>query len=252
MRLRLLLPLLIVSIMALAPLGMEHPAPATAQDGDNLHVPSPDWRDQVIYFIMIDRFNDGDPANNDQGANEFDPVDGRKYSGGDLQGIIDELDYIQDLGATAIWITPPVANMWWDPDENSGGYHGYWAENFMAVDAHFGTLETYQALSSALHSRGMYLIQDIVVNHTGNFYFYDGPYNPDDPTENFNLNTAAVPVAAPSQPPFDMNDVTDPEDRAAAIYNWTPSILDFSNPDTLTYGQLSDLDDLNTDNPVVR
>ena len=75
-----------------------------------LLVASPDWRDQVIYFLMIDRFNDGDPSNNDQGANEYDPTSDAKFSGGDLAGVEQKLDYIQGLGASAVWITPPVAN----------------------------------------------------------------------------------------------------------------------------------------------
>ena len=222
-----------------------------------LHVPSPAWQDQIIYFLMTDRFNDGDPANNDQGADEYDPADVRKYSGGDFQGIIDELDYIQDLGATAIWITPPVANQWWDPLVNFGGYHGYWAENFAEVDAHLGDLEEYQTLSRALHGRGMYLIQDIVANHTGNFFTYQDEngvtrYDPDDPAANVRFNTESVPVTRPSQPPFDEDNVTDPQQREEAIYHWTPTITDFKDPtQTLTY-QLADLDDLNTDNPEVR
>jgi glycosidase len=219
---------------------------------DNLHVPSPEWRDQVIYFIMIDRFNDGDPSNNDQGAGEYDPDDNRKFQGGDLQGIIDQLDYIEGLGATTVWITPPVANQWWDPLVQYGGYHGYWASDFTAVDPHFGTLETYQALSDALHDRGMYLIQDIVTNHTGNFYSYDGPYKPDDPTANFILNTESVPVTAPALAPLDQNDITNPDHRAAALYNWTPVITDYDDRSTRETYQLADLDDLNTTNPVVR
>ena len=110
------------------------------------HVPSPDWRDQIIYFLMIDRFDDGDRANNDQRAGEFDPADGAKYSGGDLRGVRDRFDYIQALGATGVWITPPVANQWWNPRSHYGGYHGYWATDFSKVDAHFGTLADYQAL----------------------------------------------------------------------------------------------------------
>ena len=218
---------------------------------DTLHVPSPDWRDQIIYFIMIDRFNDGDPSNNDQGAGEYDPEDERKFQGGDLQGIIDQLDYIEGLGATTVWITPPVENQWWDPLVNYGGYHGYWASDFTALDPHFGTLETYQALSRALHSRDMYLIQDIVTNHTGNFYSYDGRYNPDDPTENFILNTESVPTSAPV-PPLNQNDITDPADRESALYHWTPNITDYDDTDTREVYQLADLDDLNTSNPVVR
>ncbi len=174
---------------------------------DNLHVPSPNWEEQIIYFLMTDRFNDGDPGNNDLGTDEYDPDDGRKYSGGDFQGIIDQLDYIQGLGATAIWITPPVANMWWDPLVPFGGYHGYWAENFKLTDAHLGTLQDYQALSEALHDRGMYLIQDVVPNHMGNFFTYADEngvnrYQAGDPTANVRFNEEAIPDSVPSQAPF--------------------------------------------------
>ena len=138
-----------------------------------LHVPSPDWRDQVIYFAMIDRFDDGDPSNNDQGAAEYDPADAAKFSGGDLRGLQRRVPYLRQLGATALWITPPVANQWWNPAKRYGGYHGYWATDFSAVDAHFGTLADYQALSRTLHGAGMYLVQDVVVNHVANFVAYD-------------------------------------------------------------------------------
>lgn len=221
-------------------------------DGRLLHVPSPDWRDQVIYFVMIDRFANGDPTNDDQGAGEYDPTSGAHWSGGDLQGVIDRLDYIQGIGATAVWITPPVANQWWDPLVSFGGYHGYWARHFKEVDAHFGTLETYRDLSDALHRRGMYLIQDIVPNHVGNYFTWQGAYDPDDPAQNLVRNTGSVPTAAPTQPPFDQNDPSDPEHRAAAIYHWTPAIADYNDPVQELTWQVSDLDDLNTGNPVVR
>src|SRR5688572_5461976 len=104
--------------------------------------PRPDWRDQVVYFLMLDRFDDGDPSNNDQRAGEYDPADGAKFSGGDFAGACRRLGYIQGLGATAVWITPPVANQWW---VGYGGYHGYWASDFKAVDPHAGTLADYRA-----------------------------------------------------------------------------------------------------------
>ncbi|MFM8736541.1 MAG: alpha-amylase family glycosyl hydrolase, partial [Betaproteobacteria bacterium] len=85
-------------------------APAAPASSLKLHVPSPDWRDQVIYFVVTDRFADGNPRNNDQGAGEFDPRQPSRYSGGDLVGLRQRLDYIQGLGATTLWITPPVAN----------------------------------------------------------------------------------------------------------------------------------------------
>jgi glycosidase len=212
---------------------------------------APDWRDQIVYFLMTDRFNDGDPSNNDQGANEYDPQDGSKYSGGDLKGIADKLDYIQGLGATAVWITPPVANQWWDPWVNFSGYHGYWAENFKEVDKHYGDLPAYRDLAQRLHGRGMLLVQDVVVNHTGNFFRYAGAYDPGDVTRNFERNLGSLPHRAPSQPPFDLNDAADPAHREAAVYHWTPGISDFLDPKIRFDYQLSDLDDLNTENPAV-
>lgn len=143
-------------------------APAAAQP--RLHVPSPDWRDQILFFVMTDRFADGDPANNDQGAGEYRPGERSRYQGGDFKGLVDRLDYIRGLGATALWITPPVANQWLSPDGSYSGYHGYWAQHFKQVDPHLGTLADYQRLSDALHRQGLYLVQDIVVNHTGNFF----------------------------------------------------------------------------------
>ncbi|MGZ6142391.1 MAG: alpha-amylase family glycosyl hydrolase, partial [Myxococcales bacterium] len=216
-----------------------------------LHVPAPVWQEQVVYFVMTDRFADGDKTNDDQKKGEYDPTDINKYSGGDLQGIIDQLDYIQGLGATAVWITPPVANMWWDPLQQSGGYHGYWARNLKKVDEHLGTLDTYKQLSAALHKRGMYLIQDVVPNHMGNFFTYS-TYNSSDVTQGFVKNTAAVPTSKPEQAPFDQDDATDPAQRAAAIYHWTPAITDYNDPNQQLNYQISDLDDLNSENPVTR
>lgn len=235
-----------------APETAEDTAADTAGPDLLLHVPSPDWREQVIYFVFTDRFSDGDPTNNDQGVGEYDPSQTSHYSGGDLQGVIDRLDYIQGLGATAVWITPPVANMWWDPLSEFGGFHGYWARDFSKVDEHQGTLDTYKALSDALHRRGMYLIQDIVTNHTGNFFTWTGPYDPESPEENYLRNTEAKPTAAPEQPPFDQNDLLDPADRAAGIYHWTPAIADYTDPVQEKTYQTSDLDDLATENPIVR
>ena len=220
-----------------------------------LHVPSPEWQDQVVYFLMTDRFADGDPTNNDQGAGEYDPTRESHYSGGDIQGIIDHLDYIQNLGATAVWATPLVANQWWSKAGNYGGYHGYWATDFSAIDAHVGDIDTYKQLSHNLHTRGMYLIQDIVVNHTGNFFNYQGGlqgYNPLDTAENFVLlEDSEGNQPAPVQPPFDMIDRNNPEHVAANIYNWTPSITDYRDQTQQFRYQLATLADINTQNPLV-
>ena len=217
-----------------------------------LHRTLPDWRDQVIYFVMTDRFADGDSDNNDQGEDEYDPASPVHYSGGDLKGLCQQLDYIQQLGATAVWITPPVLNQWWDGEQGFSGYHGYWASDFSRVDPHVGTLADYQALSSELHRRGMALVQDVVLNHTGNYFHYDHVPPVDDPSEGYRRNRDSRPSVAPGQWPFSLNDPNDPAQREAAIYHWTPMIRDFRDRDQELRFQLSDLDDLNTENPVVR
>jgi len=225
------------------------PAPqrVAEQIPDLRHVPSPDWRDQVVYFLMIDRFADGDPSNNDQGVGEFDPTRNSHYSGGDLRGIQQRLDYVKNLGATTIWITPPVANRWRDAQSDYTGYHGYWAQNFVEVDRHYGSLADYQQLAERMHGAGLFLLQDIVVNHTGNYFSYPDQYDPHDPTRGFVRSEDA-----PTQAPFDLNDVRNPQHRAAAIYHYTPAIRDYSDPQQEANWQMADLDDLNTENPQVR
>ncbi len=219
-----------------------------------LHVPSPDWRDQVIYFALTDRFDDGDPRNNDQGASEYDPRSPEHHNGGDLKGLQRRLDYIRGLGATALWITPPVANQWRDPWGASTGYHGYWAQHFKQVDRHLGTLGDYRRLSSALHRAGMYLVQDIVVNHTGNYFRYSGGWDANDPTRFYERAPDRAPVArgAPTQPPFHLNDPRRAADRRAGIYHWTPVVADYTDPVQELRFQMSGLDDLATGNPAVR
>ncbi len=226
--------------------------PATTSAPDRLHVPSPDWRDQIIYFVMIDRFDDGNPANNDQGANEFNPDQNARYSGGDLAGITRRIDYIRGLGVTSVWITPPVRHRWWDARSNYGGYHGYWGEHFMEVDPHFGSLRDYQQLSSQLHQAGMYLLQDIVVNHVGNYFSYSDSWSGENGAQGFVLNPDHQGRTAPTQWPFSMNDVRKGSDRSAGIYHWTPPITDYNDALREHTFQLADLDDLNTETPVVR
>ncbi len=213
-----------------------------------LHVSSPAWEDQVLYFIVTDRFMDGDTTNNNQGAGEYRRGDNGFWNGGDLTGITRRLDYIKALGATGIWITPPVANQWISPQSHGTGNHGYWARNFVQVDKHYGSLDDYKELSASLHKNGMYLIQDVVVNHMGDYYTYTGPYDPEDVTRNFKLHD----VPQPTQYPFDQNNALDPEQREMAIYHFTPEFQDHSDTFVKVNYQFGDLDDLNTANPVVR
>ncbi|MDJ0922869.1 MAG: alpha-amylase family glycosyl hydrolase [Henriciella sp.] len=218
-----------------------------------LHVPSPDWQDQIIYLVFTDRFADGDRGNNDFGVGEHAPSREHFFSGGDIKGLTQQIDYIEGLGATTVWPTPLVFNQWKSQANDFTGYSGYYPVDFSKLDPHFGTVQDYQALSSTLHCRDMYLIKDIVVNHTGNFFGYDGAYDPEDTAKNFVLyQDETSPQPAPTQSPFDMIDRTNPEHYAAGIYNWTPMITDYQNlgERQFTY-QLGGLADINTKNPVV-
>ncbi|RKD31220.1 alpha-amylase family glycosyl hydrolase [Thermohalobacter berrensis] len=121
----------------------------------------------LIYFIMTDRFYDGDKSNNNfKDVNKKDP---KAFHGGDLKGIIKKLDYIKSLGATAIWITPVYKNQ-------SYGYHGYWITDFNKLDPHLGTLEDLKKLVDQAHKRNIKVMLDYVVNHTG----YKSPWLKDE------------------------------------------------------------------------
>ncbi|WP_441257367.1 alpha-amylase family glycosyl hydrolase [Vibrio sp. Vf1514] len=128
-----------------------------------------DFRKETIYFVFLDRFSDGDSSNN-TGNNSatYDPNNLKKYIGGDLRGLINQLPYLKSLGVTAIWITPPIDNAD-NVDVNGGaGYHGYWGRDFFRVDEHFGTLEDFKELTATMHSAeyGMKLVLDYAPNHS--------------------------------------------------------------------------------------
>ncbi|CDH60056.1 alpha-amylase a type-1 2 [Lichtheimia corymbifera JMRC:FSU:9682] len=112
-----------------------------------------DWRDRAIYQILTDRFARSDGSTDDC-------TDLSNYCGGNFQGIIKQLDYIEGMGFDAIWISPIPAN-------SEGGYHGYWATDFYSLNDHFGSQDDLQALVDAAHERGMYVMLDVVANHAG-------------------------------------------------------------------------------------
>ena len=127
----------------------------------------------LIYLLMPDRFSNGDTTN-DHYADLRDTVADRKNAlarhGGDLQGVINHLDYIQQLGATAIWMTPVLENDMPPEKESAGmntGYHGYWFTDHYAIDKRFGGKDAYLKLVRAAHARGLKIIQDAVYNHIG-------------------------------------------------------------------------------------
>ncbi len=143
--------------------------------GTVFHSPE-DWRDVFLYFLLVDRFDnnqDGIPAYDPAAsARGRDPEEGGRFQGGNLRGIINRLDYIKGLGANAIWLSPIFKNRM----ETDDSYHGYGIQNFMEVDPRFGTKEDLRELVSQAHKKGMYIVLDIIINHTGDNWAYPGGY----------------------------------------------------------------------------
>ena len=154
-------------------------SPTTAQQ-PALATHVQDWRDEVIYQVIVDRFADGD-VNNDFNV---EPGALDQYQGGDWQGIEDHLDYIQALGVTTLWISPIVQNV--DSDADVDGYHGYWQQDLTAAQpALRRPRQPCVRWSPHAHDRGMKVVLDIVCNHMGQVFFYDINLNgrPDDYVE---------------------------------------------------------------------
>ena len=145
-----------------------------------------DARDEIIYFVMPDRFENGDPSNDTGGIeggrldHGFDPTHRGFYHGGDLAGLTQRLDYIQGLGATAIWLTPIFQNqaVQGAPGQESSAYHGYWITDFTRPDAHIGEREEFRAFVEAAHARGMRVYMDIITNHTADVIAYRECHDP--------------------------------------------------------------------------
>jgi glycosidase len=139
--------------------------------------------DGSIYFVMTDRFENGDPTNDTGGLeggpldHGFLPEDKGFYQGGDLVGLTARLPYIAELGMTAIWITPPFTNRpvqgGGQVDNSSAGYHGYWQIDWSQIDPHLGTEEEMQAFLAEANSLGIDVYFDIVINHTGDVITYE-------------------------------------------------------------------------------
>ncbi len=136
--------------------------------------------DEVIYFVIPDRFENGDTSN-DLGGIEgtrlehgYDPAHKGFYHGGDLKGLTARLDYVQGLGATAIWLGPIYQNkaVQGPPGDESAGYHGYWITDFYSVDRHLGTDADMKAFVDGAHVRGMKVYLDIITNHTADVIQY--------------------------------------------------------------------------------
>ncbi|MEX0288405.1 MAG: alpha-amylase family glycosyl hydrolase [Flavobacteriaceae bacterium] len=130
------------------------------------------WEGANIYFLLTDRFNNGNPET-DVNFDRTNPTGVlRGFMGGDLEGITQKIEegYFSDLGINAIWFTPVVEQIHGDTDENTGntyGYHGYWAKDWTALDPNFGTKKDLENLVKSAHSKGIRVLMDVVLNHTG-------------------------------------------------------------------------------------
>ncbi|WP_330340471.1 pullulanase-type alpha-1,6-glucosidase [Streptomyces sp. NBC_00557] len=234
-----------------------------------------DTREQ-FYFVMPDRFANGDTSNDRGGltgsrlSTGYDPTDKGFYQGGDLKGLTKKLDYIKGLGTTAIWMAPIFKNR---PVQGAGanasaGYHGYWITDFTQVDPHFGTNQDLKNLISKAHAKGMKVFFDVITNHTADVVA-------DREKSSDYRSKGAFPYLTEDGRPFDDADYADGGRRFPAVsrasFPYTPTVTSRSkvpawlNDPTMyhnrgdstfagesaTYGDFSGLDDLWTERPEV-
>jgi glycosidase len=148
--------------------------PACAPGGEFTENPAitnhvDDWRDEVMYQLITDRFANGE-SDNDFNVTR-DPASLARHHGGDWQGIIDQVDYLDQLGVTTIWISPVVLNV--EEDAGGAGYHGYWTQDFEKTNPHFGDIARLRELVAVMHDHDIKVVVDIVANHIGQLFYYD-------------------------------------------------------------------------------
>jgi alpha-amylase len=243
-----------------------------------------DWRDEVIYQVLIDRFADGDAGNNFR----VNTAAMGKWHGGDWKGLEDHLDYLADLGVTALWISPVVKNV--DTDAGFDGYHGYWAQDLTQPNPHFGDVPALRRLVASAHEKHMKVILDLVTNHMGQLFYYDINMNgepdertgglgcdksfPGDPDPTCEVTTSGITHVNEYDPDFDPRGIQsrtslgeagpapiifvyDPATnhvppqpaalRSPDAYNRRGRTFNFDDPDQLLHGDFpGGLKDLNT------
>jgi glycosidase len=244
--------------------------------------------DELIYFLLPDRFENGDPKNDlggikgDRLKTGFDPRHKGYYHGGDLQGLIKRLDYLQGMGITAIWVAPIFKNkpVQGPPGQESAAYHGYWVTDFTRVDPHLGTNADFKALVDAAHARGMKVYMDIIANHTADVIQYKGcaiqacgyrsiadyPYQrrggpggaPINSGFKGDLDRSADNFAKLTDPNFAYEVEVPAAEKSVKKPDWLNDPLWYHNRgnsewhgESMTYGDFSGLDDLYTEHPRV-
>ena len=235
--------------------------------------------DENFYFVMADRFRNGDPTNDrgDLGADPlvsgYDPTKKGFYNGGDLEGILDQLDYIQGLGTDSIWLTPSFKNKAVQLEDGpSAGYHGYWITDFTQIDPHLGSNEDLATLIDAAHDRGMKVYFDIITNHTADVIGYEEgartayvdkdtePYRTASGQEFDDRDYAGTNTFPELDPKtsFPYTPVLDQNEKDLKVPAWLNDTTLYHNRGNTTftgedsqYGDFFGLDDLFTENPEV-
>ena len=234
-------------------------------------------RAERIYFVMIDRFDNGDPGN-DRGQLEggrsvtgYDPTDPGFFHGGDLKGLTRKIDYISSLGFTAIWVTPVARQVTVSPTAESAAYHGYWGAGFDEVDPHFGTMVDMKEFVDKAHKAGLKVYLDVVVNHTGDAISYkegesyvsldQSPYRTADGKKFNSLKLANTPLfptvdQLSVKASFPKQIVVNPNIRKSP--DWLNDSRNYHNRgnsggsgESSLYGDFYGLDDLFTESPAV-
>ncbi len=235
---------------------------------------------QVFYFLLTDRFANGNSLNDTGGiaggpdVSGFDPTRISHYHGGDLAGLTARLDYIKHLGATAVWVTPPFKNK--PMQSGTAGYHGYWILDFLHLDPHLGTDAEFREFVTQAHARGLKVYMDIIVNHTADVINYRGgrtdyitkataPYRNaagqpfDEHAVAFNgINSAEAFPALSAERSFAYVPVIPTDEAHAKNPEWLNNPIYYHNRgnslftgENSLHGDFVGLDDLFTEHPVV-
>ncbi len=150
----------------------DKPGQDTNADTPDVVIPPFSWSNATVYFLLTDRFFNEDPQNDQTLGRTDSAAKLRNFMGGDIKGIIRKLHegYFDELGVTAIWLTPPVEQIHGSTDEGTGvtyGYHGYWARDWTSIDPNFGDMDDLKNLVKVAHDHNIRIVLDVVLNHTG-------------------------------------------------------------------------------------